>query len=73
MEEHPCRILTTRVVLLEIGNALSRHRYRHAAIARAARTDCNSFLVMEERNLADALTADAHFPQAGFRALLLEQ
>jgi predicted nucleic acid-binding protein len=35
-------------------------------------TDCISFVVMEQRGLADALTSDQHFVQAGFRALLLE-
>jgi len=33
-------------------------------------TDCISFFVMEERGIADALTGDHHFEQAGFRALL---
>jgi predicted nucleic acid-binding protein len=35
-------------------------------------TDCTSFAVMTERKMTDALTADTHFVQAGFRALLLE-
>ena len=35
-------------------------------------TDCISFLIMEERNIRDALTADEHFKQAGFRPLLRE-
>lgn len=33
-------------------------------------TDCISFVVMLERGIADALTGDHHFEQAGFRALL---
>jgi uncharacterized protein len=34
--------------------------------------DCISFVVMEEENITQALTADEHFIQAGFRALLRE-
>lgn len=34
--------------------------------------DCISFLVMREFRLTDALTADRHFEQAGFK-ILLEQ
>jgi predicted nucleic acid-binding protein len=33
-------------------------------------TDCLSFTVMQEENLAEALTGDHHFEQAGFSALL---
>lgn len=33
-------------------------------------TDCSSFLIMQERGITDALTADHHFSQAGFLALL---
>lgn len=33
-------------------------------------TDCISFVVMSKRGMADALTADHHFEQAGFKALL---
>jgi len=36
-------------------------------------TDCQSFLVMRDQGLMDALTTDEHFVQAGFRALLLEE
>lgn len=32
-------------------------------------TDCITFVVMEEQQIRDALTADAHFEQAGFVAL----
>jgi uncharacterized protein len=33
-------------------------------------TDCISFTVMDDFQIVDALTADHHFEQAGFRALL---
>ena len=32
-------------------------------------TDCISFTVMAEHGLSEALTADHHFEQAGFRAV----
>ena len=32
-------------------------------------TDCISFVIMRQRNLRDALTADRHFEQAGFHCL----
>ena len=34
-------------------------------------TDCVSFVLMRERGIQEALTADTDFRQAGFRALLL--
>jgi predicted nucleic acid-binding protein len=33
-------------------------------------TDCISFVVMQEQGIGEALTADRHFTQAGFVALL---
>lgn len=33
-------------------------------------TDCISFVVMRDRKIRQALTADVHFVQAGFEALL---
>ena len=99
-------MVTTQAVLLEIGNALSKRRYRAAAVellsslatdptievipmspelyAQAFELfrdrpdkewgliDCVSFVVMKERGITEALTADEHFEQAGFRALLSE-
>jgi len=36
-------------------------------------TDCISFLVMDDNHIENAVTADAHFIQANFRALMLEE
>ena len=36
-------------------------------------TDCLSFVVMERRQLKEALTTDRHFEQAGMRAMMLRQ
>jgi predicted nucleic acid-binding protein len=36
-------------------------------------TDCTSFVVMRDHGLSEALTADEHFRQAGFRPLLLDE
>ena len=36
-------------------------------------TDCLSFIVMRDEKITEAATADLHFRQAGFRALLLEE
>jgi len=35
-------------------------------------TDCISFVIMRQQQITDALTADLHFVQAGFRALMQE-
>lgn len=104
IETEQISLVTTRAVVFEIGNALSRQRYRAAAIelleslefdpnveivpateelcsrafelyrARPDKewglTDCLSFVVMWEQEIASALTTDKHFVQAGFEALL---
>ena len=36
-------------------------------------TDCISFVVMQDRGLIYALTADRHFEQAGFQNILIEE
>jgi len=44
--------------------------YRRRLDKQWSLTDCISFVVMERRGLGEALTADRHFEQAGFTALL---
>jgi len=104
LKHEKARLITTHGVMLEIGNALSKPRYRVAAIKLLTAlqhdpvveivpisetlfreafelyrqrpdkcwglTDCLSFAVMQRRNIREALTADEHFSQAGFVALL---
>ncbi len=99
-------LVTTEAVILEVGDALSRLRWRDLGAALLADlrrdprleiipvtselveraiqlyasrldkewglTDCVSFVVMQERGIVEALAADQHFLQAGFRALLRE-
>lgn len=106
IESEGILLVTTRAVVLEIGNALSKLKYRRAAMellqsleddpsvetiplteelyerayqlyrSRADKewglTDCISFVVMQDMGLTEALTADEHFRQAGFNALLRE-
>ena len=100
------QIVTTQAVILEIGNALSKVKYRQSAVGiieffkndpnvtivslsdklydegfelfsnrpdkEWSLVDCIWFVVMQERNIEAALTADEHYIQAGFRALLRE-
>ena len=52
--------------LFRLGIALYHNRPdKHWSL-----TDCISFIVMEEHGIHEALTADHHFEQAGFLALL---
>ena len=104
IEAQNSHLVTTQAILLEIGNALSKQRYRIAAIqlleslesdpnveivpltnelydaafqlfrSRQDKewglVDCISCIVMQNRRITDVLTADEHFNQMGFRALL---
>ena len=47
-------------------------RYAARSDQRWSLTDCASFLVMEERDISEALAYDRDFEQAGFVALLRE-
>ena len=47
-------------------------RYATRPDQRWSLTDCASFLIMEERNIIEALAYDRDFEQAGFTALLRE-
>lgn len=61
-----CEIISASTALFDRGLRLyEQHRDKQWGI-----TDCISFVVMRDRRLTDALTADHHFEQAGFRALL---
>lgn len=104
IEADKTRMVTTRAVLLEIGNGLSKQRFRGFAVKMLdsiasdpsveilpislelydkalelfrcrpdkdwGLVDCTSIVVMRDRGMHEALTADSHFVQAGFRALL---
>ena len=52
--------------LFERGVAL----YEHRADKQWSLTDCISFVVMQDRGITEALTADRHFEQAGYTLLL---
>jgi len=106
LETRRTRIVTTQAILLEIGNALSKKRYRTAAAHLISSlltdpivtvlpltqelfteafelyrnrpdkdwglVDCTSFATMTSLDIGEALTADEHFIQAAFQALLLQ-
>jgi predicted nucleic acid-binding protein len=61
-----CRLIHVSTELL----ARSQKLWQERADKEWSLTDCTSFVVMEEYGLTDALTADRHFEQAGFKALL---
>jgi predicted nucleic acid-binding protein len=47
-------------------------RYRARTDKTWGLTDCTSFLIMEQKGITDALSADRDFQQAGFNALMVE-
>jgi predicted nucleic acid-binding protein len=66
---------TTNVTIVSVDTELLRKAidfYRRHQDKDWGLTDCISFVVMKEHDLIVASTADAHFQQAGFRALMLE-
>lgn len=65
---HNMRVVTVDTALLDRALQL----YRSRPDKTWGLTDCISFVVMEEQGLTDAVTADKHFQQAGYRALLLD-
>jgi uncharacterized protein len=107
LEEEGRRIVTTTLVLAEVGNGSARTQLRDDVawlvrrlhsnprstvvyvdrdelfeavdlyIDRNDKTwglvDCVSFVLMMRMGIADAFTADHHFEQAGFRALLMTE
>ena len=60
------RVLPASRTLFRKGLSLFRARSDKAW----SLTDCTSMVVMTELGLHEALTADGHFEQAGFRAVL---
>jgi len=54
----------------ELSFAAAVSLYKQRADKAWSLTDCLSFIVMSQRGITDALTADEHFEQAGFHALL---
>ncbi|MCZ6677072.1 MAG: hypothetical protein O7E52_07455 [Candidatus Poribacteria bacterium] len=72
--EHSYNTTNTHVVPLSRG-LIDRaiELYRSRPDKGWTLTDCMSFIVMQNEGLTEALTADRHFEQAGFRAVLREQ
>lgn len=56
----------TRQMVLDGYALFERYRDKNWSF-----TDCISFAVMSKEGITEALTADHHFEQAGFKALLL--
>jgi predicted nucleic acid-binding protein len=62
-----------RIEVVEVASELYRkgwQLYGQRADKGWGAINCISFVIMQERNLREALTGDRHFQQAGFSALL---
>ncbi|MFT3879192.1 MAG: hypothetical protein QM703_05975 [Gemmatales bacterium] len=66
LEQHRAIIVPPTVELFETGIDL----YLNRPDKEWSLTDCISFVVMKDRGITESLTADHHFEQAGFVALL---
>jgi predicted nucleic acid-binding protein len=67
--------LTSNVHVVPIDSALFQRGldlYEARPDKTWSLTDCISFVIMQEQALSDAVTADEHFVQAGYRALMRE-
>jgi len=65
-DDATCEVVPASQLLFDAGLRLYAERQDKGW----SLTDCISFVVMRERGIAEALTADRHFEQAGFVALL---
>jgi predicted nucleic acid-binding protein len=61
-------LVDARPILERLANRLALFRSRPDK--EWGLIDCTSFIAMSDRSLTKALTADEHFEQCGFRALL---
>ena len=59
------------VPMTSVAFRQAMERYRARGDKTWSLTDCTSFLIMEEKGITEALSADDDFTQAGFRALLI--
>ena len=60
------RLIRVTTELIQRGKNL----YRERPDKEWPLTDCISFVLMQDQGLTESLTADHHFVQAGFKALL---
>ena len=71
---HSITAITSAVSLKNRDGRLCGHLLLQGMASRPDKDwsliDCISFVVMEEEGIQEALTADQHFEQAGFTALL---